>query len=297
MDISKLELFFAAANNESFTKAAKECNVAQTTMSKYIAQLEDELGVQLFYRTTRECFLTEAGHIFYSGARELLNDYYSIEKQVQNVNDNELTIGIYGEFFDLSILRRFKKDHPEIELKVIFDDRINFSDLLNRRKIHAYLVPDILVTNDSRNPSFRSVNVAAGEANLYCTKEVMERYGTIENVVRNLPYLTKASVHEYHDSCRNLFLDNYGYTFKEIIVTESRAKQQLLLNLSQGFAIIVESELDDPDNLTCHPLNGLFDETLQLIYSIKNMPSSLKTFIDYINASYSISGGVSSEEI
>ena len=60
MDISKL-LFFAAANSESFTQAAEKCNVAQTTMSKYIAQLEDELGVKLFYRTTRECSLTEAG--------------------------------------------------------------------------------------------------------------------------------------------------------------------------------------------------------------------------------------------
>ena len=75
MDISKLDLFFAAANSESFTQAAEKCNVAQTTMSKYIAQLEEELGVKLFYRTTRECSLTEAGHTFYNGAKEIITMY------------------------------------------------------------------------------------------------------------------------------------------------------------------------------------------------------------------------------
>ena len=43
MDLSKLDLFFAAANSRSFTQAAEKCNVAQTTVSKYIAQLEEEL--------------------------------------------------------------------------------------------------------------------------------------------------------------------------------------------------------------------------------------------------------------
>lgn len=40
MDIDKLYYFFAAAESESFTKAADRCHIAQTTMSKYIAQLE-----------------------------------------------------------------------------------------------------------------------------------------------------------------------------------------------------------------------------------------------------------------
>lgn len=48
MDIDKLYYFFAAAESESFTKAADRCHIAQTTMSKYIAQLEKETGCTLF---------------------------------------------------------------------------------------------------------------------------------------------------------------------------------------------------------------------------------------------------------
>ena len=47
MDIDKLYYFFAAAESESFTKAADRCHIAQTTMSKYIAQLEKETGCRL----------------------------------------------------------------------------------------------------------------------------------------------------------------------------------------------------------------------------------------------------------
>jgi DNA-binding transcriptional LysR family regulator len=137
MDLNKLDLFFAAANSNSFTQAAEKCNVAQTTVSKYIAQLEEELGMKLFYRTTRECFLTEAGHTFYNGAKELVKDYDDIRKQLQQVNENELRIGIYGEFFDLSILGNFRKTYPDVELKVSFDTRTNLYDQLNRRKIHV----------------------------------------------------------------------------------------------------------------------------------------------------------------
>ena len=103
MDLNKLELFFAAANSRSFTQAAEKCNVAQTTVSKYIAQLEDELGMKLFYRTTRECSLTEAGHTFYNGAKDLVKDYDDLRKQLQQVNENELRIGIYGEFFEKNV--------------------------------------------------------------------------------------------------------------------------------------------------------------------------------------------------
>lgn len=51
MDIDKLYYFFAAAESESFTKAADRCHIAQTTMSKYIAQLEKETGCTLFLRS------------------------------------------------------------------------------------------------------------------------------------------------------------------------------------------------------------------------------------------------------
>lgn len=282
MDISKLELFFAAANNESFTKAAKECNVAQTTMSKYIAQLEYELGVKLFYRTTRECFLTEAGHTFYNGAKELKRDYDSVQRQVLNVNDNQLTIGINGEFFDLSILSRFRAAHPEIDLKVEFSTKDNLTEQLQRRKIHAILILDILIPDISKDPSLKCIDITSGEASLFFSREAIKKYGSMEKAICKLPYVTKADETDYHDYCRNVLKAHFGVTFKDVTVVASRSRQELLVNLSQGFAIMMNSEVAGDDNLVSYSLAGCFNETLQLLYSLKHVPNSLKTFIDYI---------------
>ncbi len=65
----RLKYFVSLADNLSFTKAAQECFIVQTAMSRQIAALEAELGVQLFVRNTRTVELTEAGKEFYSFAR------------------------------------------------------------------------------------------------------------------------------------------------------------------------------------------------------------------------------------
>jgi len=283
MDISKLDLFFAAANSESFTQAAEKCNVAQTTMSKYIAQLEDELGVKLFYRTTRECSLTEAGHTFYNGAKELKKDYDDLTRQLMQVAEDELKIGVYGEFFDLSILSMFSKSHPEIELKVSFGGRTDLYDQLKRRKIHAVLIPNILVSEALRDHSMRYVNVLSGDTYIYCSQEAMNEYGSIEEVIRNLPMITKSREPRYHDYCQNILNQTFGVSFDGVTVVESIAKQHLLTELSQGFAIMLEQEAEDAEGLYGYSLQGVFNETLQLYYTIKHVPQSLRTFITYIN--------------
>lgn len=283
MDISKLELFFAAANSENFTQAAEKCNVAQTTMSKYIAQLEEELGTKLFYRTSRECSLTEAGHTFYDGAKELVRDYENLIKSIKNVTDNELVIGLYGEFFDLSILSEFRNLHPEIGLRVSFDTKENLHDQLKRRKIHAILIPDILVNSSFADPVFRPINIMSGDACLYCSKEALDRYGNVETLIAELPYISKATEKEYHEYCRRILARKYGSTFRDVTIVESRASQQLLIELSQGFGIMLKAEADDSDRMVSFSLKDEFNETLQLYYSIRHVPTCLRTFIDYVH--------------
>ncbi len=283
MDISKLDLFFAAANSESFTQAAEKCNVAQTTMSKYIAQLEEELGVKLFYRTTRECSLTEAGHTFYNGAKDLKRDYENLERQLMQVAENALKIGVYGEYFDLSILSMFSKSHPEIELKVSFGSRTDLYDQLKRRKIHAVLIPNILVSDALRDHAMRYVNVLSGSTYIYCSEKVINEFGSIEEVIRRLPLITKSREPRYHDYCRNILKQTFGVSFEDVTVVESIAKQHLLTELSQGFAIMLEQEASEAEGLYGYSLKGVFNETLQLYYSIKHVPDSLRSFITYIN--------------
>ena len=71
MDINRIHYFFQAAELKNFTKAAENCNIAQTTISKYISVLEDELGTKLFAREGRNVSLTPEGELFYSGMKKM----------------------------------------------------------------------------------------------------------------------------------------------------------------------------------------------------------------------------------
>jgi DNA-binding transcriptional LysR family regulator len=76
MDITirQLEAFLAVAQNEGFTRAAERIHLTQSAVSVLVRELEGQLGVRLFDRTTREVRLTDAGRELYSVAEKALAD-------------------------------------------------------------------------------------------------------------------------------------------------------------------------------------------------------------------------------
>src|ERR1700677_3764542 len=74
MELRQLEYVVAIADTGSFTRAGQRCHVAQSALSRQVAQLEAELGVRIFHRTTREVRLTGAGHAFVPSARRVLSE-------------------------------------------------------------------------------------------------------------------------------------------------------------------------------------------------------------------------------
>ena len=121
MDIKKLEYFCSVANHMSFSKAAEECRIAQTAMSRIIASMEEELGFQLFYRNRHKVELTAAGKSFLESAVKMINDY-SIATQscaeIASGCSGRLTLGYGG--FDRSYIRAllpgFIKLHPDYSI-------------------------------------------------------------------------------------------------------------------------------------------------------------------------------------
>ena len=86
MNIYTLKYFVTLAKTLNFTKAAREHYIAQTTMSRQIAGLENELGVKLIERTTSSVTLTDVGRRFLKDAAQILSDY---EKALNNIRQNK----------------------------------------------------------------------------------------------------------------------------------------------------------------------------------------------------------------
>ena len=73
MDLKSLRYFVEIARQKSFTAAAEKLFVTQPTLSRQIADLEDELGHKLFDRSTRRIELTEKGIYLFRQAQAILS--------------------------------------------------------------------------------------------------------------------------------------------------------------------------------------------------------------------------------
>ena len=85
MKLTQLEYFCVAARYHNITKAAKELFVTQPSISNAIRALEEEFGVNLFFRNNNKLTLTPEGELFYKSAEELLAHADSVESEFLNL--------------------------------------------------------------------------------------------------------------------------------------------------------------------------------------------------------------------
>src|ERR1700722_19285225 len=72
MELRHLRYFVAVAEAEHFGRAAEHLHVSQSPLSRQIAQLEEEIGAELFIPSGRGIKLSAAGRVFLDGARATL---------------------------------------------------------------------------------------------------------------------------------------------------------------------------------------------------------------------------------
>jgi DNA-binding transcriptional LysR family regulator len=122
VELRHLRYFIAVAEELNFSRAAQRMHMAQPPLSAAIRQLELDLGVALFLRTTREVKLTEAGHAFLAGARRTLADAERAAEDARRAAAGELghlrlAYSWSTRFETLPALgRAFRASHPDVEL-------------------------------------------------------------------------------------------------------------------------------------------------------------------------------------
>lgn len=99
METRQLKYFIAVAEEKHFGRAAERLMMAQPPLSQQIKNLEAELGVQLFTRTTRKVELTEAGELMLERGQAIINAIDTLVQDVQHVAEGAqgvLRVGFAG---------------------------------------------------------------------------------------------------------------------------------------------------------------------------------------------------------
>ncbi len=124
MDLRQLRYLVALAEERHFTRAAEREHVAQPALSQQIKRLEDEVGVTLVERTTRQVTITHAGLLLVARARRILGEIDAATAELEALKGMEsghVTVGTMHTMgpVDVSIpLAIFHERHPGIELTV-----------------------------------------------------------------------------------------------------------------------------------------------------------------------------------
>ncbi len=124
MDLRQLRYLVALADERHFTRAAAREHVAQPALSQQIRRLEDELGLALVERTTRQVKITEAGELLVARARRILAELHAAYDEIEAVKGVEtgrVSVGTMHTMgpVDLSlVLAIFHDRHPGVDLTV-----------------------------------------------------------------------------------------------------------------------------------------------------------------------------------
>lgn len=124
MDIFQLQYFLSAAITGNFTMAATENNISQSSFSKHIMALENELGVKLFYRNRKSISLTPAGERLQKHAYAILGSYKSMMDDMACYSQDDIVISIFSipvfvQYQIPEIMSAFRALHPQVKFNVV----------------------------------------------------------------------------------------------------------------------------------------------------------------------------------
>jgi len=125
MELRHLRSLVAVARHESFTKAGEDLHLAQSAISQHVRRLEEELGVEVFRRSSRSVDLTAEGRLVLAYAKRVLDEVEGLHTELEEMTGllrGELRIGgMYPTgLYDLAaVLADFRAEHPGVSIHML----------------------------------------------------------------------------------------------------------------------------------------------------------------------------------
>lgn len=128
MDIEELRTFVEVADTGGVSPAARRLGVAKSVVSRRLARLEAELGIQLLARTTRGAMLTEAGETFRDYAARIAAEVDAARETILPEGDLRGRLRVsaplsFGPTHIAPVLNEMARQHPQLKIQACYTDR------------------------------------------------------------------------------------------------------------------------------------------------------------------------------
>lgn len=140
MDISAIQYFMEIASGQTFWNVSENHNISQSSVSKSISRLEEELGIKLFNRDKRSVYLTPAGEIFINFLRKIEPQFKEALIQMEQYSiRKKIYCGVQSlDFLNLNLRIQnsdFEKLYPDVSLSFLVerDPDLTFLELIQEK--------------------------------------------------------------------------------------------------------------------------------------------------------------------
>lgn len=283
MTLLQLKYFTALALLENTTQASKLFNISQSSLSKNILKLEEELGVSLFDRNGRRISLNAAGERFLISANTTLEEMNHAASDLQTLmsgDREEINIGMTGVYRPLmDCIRVFSEDHPQTCFNIQGSiEKINISDI---NDFDALVFPD-----ESRYRKLGGYSlykesfllaVPRGDPlsnNLYVTEKDLEK--------QKLIFLRAENVPEYPFLICNAVLS--GFSARGFVNTQEFHRTMIANGCASGFVRETDQSFYSHDKIKLLPIrSSRFKRNMKICFKRdKHLNAGAKAFRDFI---------------
>ncbi|WP_423793211.1 selenium metabolism-associated LysR family transcriptional regulator [Methanocaldococcus indicus] len=289
--ISYFKTFIVASETKSFSKAAKQLNITQGTVSNHISALEKYFDVQLFLRTPEGVELTPEGEILYERSKkilELLNEAKMLMKSMYS--NPEGVIRVYasttpGEHILPSLIKEYIEKYPNVKFEITIEDSKKCFKALNEG------LADIAAVGYLLDDSYEYTVIGKDRLVLIVppNHELAKKgYATIEDILKE-DFIDR----EEGSGTREIFikaLNEKGYSEMDLnVIMKLGSSSAVITAVSEGYGVSVISEIpakkaENAGLVKIVPIKDL--ELVRNLYLVKNKktknPSAVKSFWDFI---------------
>lgn len=146
MEMKQVKYFLAVAELGSFSAAADNLYISQSSLSKQIMALEKELGVAFFDRSKRSIVLTEAGVTFQKHARRLNDEYedllHNLKQYKRAPTLSVVAIPVIAQYGITSYIAQFQSAYPNIQLMLEEREAVVILPALNNHQFELAFIRD-----------------------------------------------------------------------------------------------------------------------------------------------------------
>ncbi|WP_275584062.1 LysR family transcriptional regulator [Solibacillus kalamii] len=261
-----MRYFYETAKVQNMSHAAKELLISQPALSKAIAQLEEELEMDLFYRNGKRITLNSNGEFLFKRAERIFAEILDLERGLREFREQgngELSIVTTLPYTFTNILNEFLNFYPTIKYKQVPLSKDNLEQFIEYGKF------DLCITTEKLNhPNVEWLPLFNEE--IFLTVPSTYPEAKLESVhlseLRSLPFIGLTAEYRFRQLTDNFCQEN-GYTPEyQVEVEEATTILQLVKN-GRGAAFTPETSMNMYDDKIKNVRieNGEFTRTIGLL--------------------------------